>query len=754
MGNLNRHVRTIHEKSSTSFSCNDCDYSTPRKSDLERHLKRHTSLTSNLPPKVARCGPYIVDPPPDNQVSDQNAQQRGFGLPPTDVPDEVRQFFHDDQPWGTDPNLRQIYVRNFHRIRDTETINRRSKIFLRYLSHSNSPLIETIARVLKDIFLRQTNAFKINMSFSFILQHRETDQNAQQRGFGLSPTDVPDEVRQFFHDDQPWGTDPNLRQIYVRNFHRIRDTETINRRSKIFLRYLNHSNSPLIETIARVLKDIFLRQTNAFKINMSFSFILQHRETGEFRYHYASNNDQLLNSPRLIRNQHDLDTLLDFLTSQDFPSHLKDQRPNTKWVIERIVSLRIHLVMTSYPLGNPPNLPDYIKNNRYVIALEKDEHHAYRYKDHLCFFRFLAIAKFGKTRHNCNLKAKELFDQYCEHFGVNPQDFKGVELIDFPQLETFYETQLFVMFLKEDGSAKTIYLSQASFPTKIYLNLYENHLSLITDIKMYSKQFICDRCQKVSTKMSNHLRHQSKCDATVKYVFPGGVYRNKLSVFEELEEMGVRVQEEDKYEKWFACYDFEAYQRDFREGIDQAEEIESEEGTSWNKVHVPVSFSVGCNLEGVETVHVSSKDPEELTAKLVDTLLEMAKKKYEACVERFEYIFEQLKQLKVQEMDRLQGDGSDDDLEMDENGGVTSTRLKSLENLFKKFEDYCKELAVFGFNSAGYDVKLIKKFLFKELCKHRQQPNFTVKKAGKYPCIKTERLKFMDILQFLAPVTT
>ena len=363
----------------------------------------------------------------------------------------------------------------------------------------------------------------------------------------------------------------------------------------------------------------------------------------------------------------------------------------------------------------------------------------------------MAIAKFGKTYHNYNLKAKELFNQYCEHFRVNPQDFKGVELIDFPQLETFYETQLFVMFLKEDGSAKTIYLSQASFPIKIYLNLYENHLSLITDIKMYSKQFICNRCQKVSTKMSNHLRHQSKCDANVKYVFPGGVYRNKLSVFEELEEMGVRVREEDKYEKWFACYDFEAYQRNFREGIDQAEEIESEEGTSWNKVHVPVSFSVGCNLEGVDTVHVSSKDPEELTAKLVDTLLEMVKKKYEACVERFEYIFEQLKQLKVQEMDRLQGDGSDDDLEMDENGGVTSKRLKSLEKLFKKFEDYYKELAVFGFNSAGYDVKLIKKFLFKELCKHGEQPNFTVKKAGKYPCIKTEHLKFMDILHFLAP---
>ena len=339
LGNLNRHVGTIHEKSSTSFSCTQCDYSTPQKSNLNRHLKRHTktSFNPNSPPKVPLCEPYIVDPPP-------------------------------------------------------------------------------------------------NYQFSY--------QNTQQRGFGLSPADVPDEVRQFFHDEQPWGTDQNLRQVYVRNFHRIHDTETINRHSKIFLRYLNHSNSPLIETIANVLNKIFHRQTHAFKINLSFSLILQHRETGEFRYHYTSNSNQLLNSPRLIRNQHDIDTLLDFLASQDFPSHLKDQRPNTKWVIERVVSLRIHLVMTTFPLGNPPKLPDYIKNNRYIIASEKYENHAYRYNDHLCFFRCLAIAKFGKTRHNCNLKAKECFDQYCEQFRVNPQDFKGVELIDFPQLETFYETQL------------------------------------------------------------------------------------------------------------------------------------------------------------------------------------------------------------------------------------------------------------------------------------------------------------------------
>ena len=156
-----------------------------------------------------------------------------------------------------------------------------------------------------------------------------------QVGFGvtqMSSTDAtsPDEVRQFFRDEQPWGSDRNLRQVYVQNFPQICDSETVNRRSRIYLRYLNHSSSPLIETIAHVIEDIFQRQSHALKMNLSFSFILQHRETGEFRYHYASNNNQLLNSPRLIRNQQDLENLLDHLAAKDFPSHLKDQRPNTK----------------------------------------------------------------------------------------------------------------------------------------------------------------------------------------------------------------------------------------------------------------------------------------------------------------------------------------------------------------------------------------------------------------------------------------
>ena len=94
------------------------------------------------------------------------------------------------------------------------------------------------------------------------------------------------------------------------------------------------------------------------------------------------------------------------------------------------------------------------------------------------------------------------------------------------------------MFLKEDGTAKTLYLSQSSFPSNIYMNVYENHFSLITDNKMYSKQYICDRCDKLFVEMRNLQQHQSKCDGTVEYAYPGDVYKNKLFVFEEWDEMG------------------------------------------------------------------------------------------------------------------------------------------------------------------------------------------------------------------------
>ena len=172
---------------------------------------------------------------------------------------------------------------------------------------------------------------------------------------------------------------------------------------------------------------------------MSFSYILQNRETREYRFFYASNNEQLLNIPKLIRNQEDLSKLQDHLASKDYPTFLKQHHPNSKWTIERIVNLRVILYLVDFPLERPPKLPAYIKHNGFIIGLERDTHDSQQYKDNLHFFRCLAIGKFGKTYRNCTRKAQELFKEYCDHFQVDAKSFQGVRLEEFPQLEQVYQ---------------------------------------------------------------------------------------------------------------------------------------------------------------------------------------------------------------------------------------------------------------------------------------------------------------------------
>ena len=79
----------------------------------------------------------------------------------------------------------------------------------------------------------------------------------------------------------------------------IKDQEIRGRHTRTYLCYLNDRQGTLIDNMETVIKEIYHHQSHAFKINMSFSFILQHCETPEYRYFYASNNEQLLKSPRL-----------------------------------------------------------------------------------------------------------------------------------------------------------------------------------------------------------------------------------------------------------------------------------------------------------------------------------------------------------------------------------------------------------------------------------------------------------------------
>ena len=52
----------------------------------------------------------------------------------------------------------------------------------------------------------------------------------------------------------------------------------------------------------------------------------------------------------------------------DYPTFLKQHRPNSKWTIERIVNLSVIHYLIGFLLGRPPKLRTYIKDNRFIIG--------------------------------------------------------------------------------------------------------------------------------------------------------------------------------------------------------------------------------------------------------------------------------------------------------------------------------------------------------------------------------------------------
>ena len=69
-------------------------------------------------------------------------------------------------------------------------------------------------------------------------------------------------------------------------------------------------------------------------------------------------------------------------------------------------------------------------------------------------------------------------------------------------------------------AAVLVHRSAMVQPTTMYVNVYNQHLSYITDIKIYSKTWRCSRCAMLFDHRSHHQRHEIVCSASVKHVFP------------------------------------------------------------------------------------------------------------------------------------------------------------------------------------------------------------------------------------------
>ena len=138
--------------------------------------------------------------------------------------------------------------------------------------------------------------------------------------------------------------------------------------------------------------------------------------------------------------------------------------------------------------------------------------------------------------------------------------------------------------------------------------------------------------------------------------------------------------------------------------------------------HLPLIVAVASNVPGYESgvCFVTKGSEERLVEKLVNYLQTLSDICYQLLVQKFDYVFEQL----------------------ENNENVRK------EKIVNEFHSYCKKLVVLGFNSASYDLNLIKPTLIQILLKDNQ---FVIKRTNSYLCLKTSKLRFLDIKNFFGP---
>ena len=77
-----------------------------------------------------------------------------------------------------------------------------------------------------------------------------------------------------------------------------------------------------------------------------------------------------------------------------------------------------------------------------------------------------------------------------------------------------------------------------------------------------------------------------------------------------------------------------------------------------------------------------------------------------------------------------------------------------LIDLQEHFERYCNVLPDFGFNSAKYDIYLIKSYLLTILVNERDIEPTVIKKANQFVSFKCGDIRFLDIMNFLGGATS
>ena len=149
-----------------------------------------------------------------------------------------------------------------------------------------------------------------------------------------------------------------------------------------------------MDTRALDLRRIFQEQTTAFKVNLSYGFILKHTVSVRVKYYHSYCNCcvRCLDDPNLVTNFETVEAFLERIHDQDTLQWAIAQRTNSDWICSSVTNVTFFVNrLIQHPIGCVGvSLPTYLKLKKAIVGLEKD-HHSKPYFDNFCLFRCLNL---------------------------------------------------------------------------------------------------------------------------------------------------------------------------------------------------------------------------------------------------------------------------------------------------------------------------------------------------------------------------
>ena len=297
------------------------------------------------------------------------------------------------------------------------------------------------------------------------------------------------------------------------------------------------------------------------------------------------------------------------------------------------------------------------------------------------------------------------------------------------------------------------------YEKNVQLIRYISHICYLDNINALFKAFRCPTCDTYFQKTLNLERHLVRCCERVKHIYPKNVYQLRETLFDKLDSFDIQYTDDQKLFNNLAVFDFESI-------CIPEENFKNTETTTWIGRHVPISVSISSNLIA-EQLFLCNSNPRDLVESFIDAVEGLASKSKAQMKLKFLEVETAIKSKLTRTLESLNERRyrnervsefedhcfEDDNEEKDASTQFLQMRRNQLIELQEHLERYCNLLPVFGFNSAKYDINLIKSYLLPILINERNMEPTVIIKANQFVSFKFDDVQLLDIMNFLGGAT-